>query len=410
MSAHVFLGRTLVGELRPSPDAGEVSFAFDAAYASSPSRPVLGRWFEDHLIEPPRAFRGAPLPNFFRNLLPEGALRKVVARRLGGSANPEYSMLLRLGGDLPGAIRVVTDALDMDEIEHHERAGRDVGDPFRFAITGMQPKLLLSRDDDRLTVPLEGQDGYWIAKFGTTAHQELVQNEHRMLEWASACGLAVPEHAVIRASAITNLPEDFDPNQDVLIVRRFDRADNGVRIHQEDFAQVFDVAPEERYPWESADLGCIHYGSIGAVVRALCGEGDYREYMRRLVFMVLSGNADAHLKNWALVYHNGLSARLAPVYDFVSTIVYPSLGKNSALRWFEPPAPTLEAAKALAEVTMDDLLAAASYTDEAATPDLVDDLADFAERARTTWRMVAQRAPAVVRERITTHIDAAELR
>lgn len=75
MSARVFLGETLVGELRPNAAAGETCFEFDAAYASSASRPVLGRWFEDQLIEPPRTFRGAPLPNYFRNLLPEGALR-----------------------------------------------------------------------------------------------------------------------------------------------------------------------------------------------------------------------------------------------------------------------------------------------------------------------------------------------
>lgn len=98
---------------------------------------------------------------------------------------------------------------------------------------------------------------------------------------------------MIRASEIDNLPEDFERDQDVLIVRRFDRGEDGARIHQEDFAQVFDIAPEERYAALSVDLGWVHYGSIGAVVHALCGEDDYREYMRRLVFMVLSGNADA---------------------------------------------------------------------------------------------------------------------
>ncbi|MEZ4336503.1 MAG: HipA domain-containing protein [Sandaracinaceae bacterium] len=229
------------------------------------------------------------------------------------------------------------------------------------------------------------------------------------MEWASACGLEVPEHRVIHASEIENLPEDFDPDQDVFIVRRFDRRDDGTRIHQEDFAQVFDVAPEERYAWESADLGWVHYGSIGAVIGALCGEDDYREYARRLVFMVLSGNADAHIKNWALVYPDGLRARLSPLYDFVSTAVYPSLGRHSALRWSEPPAPTLDPAKRLVDVTMDDLLEAASYADGAATPELIDDLAEFAQRVRTTWVDIAKIAPAFIRERVEAHLTAATL-
>lgn len=71
---------------------------------------MLGRWFEDQHIDPPRTFRGKPLPNDFRNLRPEGALRKVVERRLGSSALPEYTLLLRLGDNLPGAVRVVSDA------------------------------------------------------------------------------------------------------------------------------------------------------------------------------------------------------------------------------------------------------------------------------------------------------------
>ena len=141
MSARVFLGQTLVGELRPSPESADTEFEFDAAYAASASRPVLGRWFEDQLIDRPRVYRGAPLPSYFRNLLPEGALRKIVERRLGSSAIPEYTMLLRLGENLPGAVRVVSDELGMGPLEDDELKGRDADDPFRFALTGMQPKL-----------------------------------------------------------------------------------------------------------------------------------------------------------------------------------------------------------------------------------------------------------------------------
>jgi serine/threonine-protein kinase HipA len=273
----------------------------------------------------------------------------------------------------------------------------------------VQPKLALSQVDDKLTVPLEGEDGYFIAKLGSPALQRLVENERVMLDWARECGLDVPEHRVIRASEIDNLPGDFERDQDVLIVRRFDRGEDGARIHQEDFAQVLDIPPEEKYTAEFADLGWVHYGSIGAVVHALCGEDDYREYMRRLAFMVLSGNADAHVKNWALVYPDGLKARLAPVYDFVSTVVYPTHYTHSALRWWEPPEPTLEPAKPLVDVTIDDLLTAASYS-SADTSVIMDDLCEFARKVRAIWPAVAERAPEVVRDRVAAHLGAAALR
>lgn len=413
MSARVLLGDVIVGELRPDPGSQSTALEFDAAYASRGDRPIFGRWFEDHVLDPPREFRGQPLPAYFRNLLPEGALRKIVESRLGPSALPEYTMLLRLGENLPGAVRVLGDELDPSVLDTNERAGRAAGDPFRFALSGVQPKLSLAEAGDRLTIPLEGHGGDWIAKFGSPAYRDLVRNELTMLEWAGRCGLHVPEHRVIRASEIEHLPEDFEPNQEVLIVRRFDRA-SGTRIHQEDFAQVFGIVPEERYAWEFADRGFAHFGSIGAVVRAICGESDFFEYVRRLVFMVLSGNGDAHLKNWALYYPDprGLTARLAPLYDFVATVAY-SNGDRAALRWDEPLEPSIEAPEPLAEITDDHLLVVASTAATVADVDtarVLDDIHEFADRVRASWSEVGASAPEIVRRAVTAHLAAAALK
>ncbi len=40
------------------------------------------------------------------------------------------------------------------------------------------------------------------------------------------------------------------------------------------------------------------------------------------MFNTLIGNADMHLKNWSLIYHDRKQATLAPGYDFVSTIAF----------------------------------------------------------------------------------------
>lgn len=410
MSARVFLGDTLVGQLLPDPARAATSLELDRGYALHGSRPVLGRWFEDFDANVGRRFDGTPLPNFFRNLLPEGALRKVVEKRLGPTLIPEYTMLLRLGGDLPGAVRVESDELDVSPLEEDEQNARPARDPFRFALTGVQPKLSLYEVHDRLTVPVEGEKGHWIAKFGTPVFRELAQNEHVVLEWAARCGLDVPEHRLVRAEEIDRLPNEFDPAQSVLLVRRFDRAPGGARVHQEDFAQVFDVAPEDKYA-DRLELDGIHYGAIGNVIQRLCGLEDFLEYMKRLAFMVLSGNDDAHLKNWALLYPDSLHARIAPVYDTVATVAYGSgVPRAPAMRWVQPGAPTMDPGKPLVDVTIDDLLAAASCASGADTAIVLDVLEAFIGRARTVWSDVEGGAPPFTRDAIRAHLARATLR
>ena len=57
------------------------------------------------------------------------------------------------------------------------------------------------------------------------------------------------------------------------------------------------------------------------------GEPGIVEFVRRLVFNALIGNADMHMKNWSLIYPDGRSAALAPAYDLLSTIAYIPDGK-----------------------------------------------------------------------------------
>ncbi|AGP38461.1 hypothetical protein SCE1572_30650 [Sorangium cellulosum So0157-2] len=108
-----------------------------------------------------------------------------------------------------------------------------------------------------------------------------------------------------------------------LAITRFDRQGER-RIHQEDFAQIFAVEPEDKYAERSsARRASAHrFESVAAVLHAI-DRASSREFVRRLVFMILSGNEDAHLKNWSLLYdEQGIGARLSPAYDLVCTIAY----------------------------------------------------------------------------------------
>lgn len=52
------------------------------------------------------------------------------------------------------------------------------------------------------------------------------------------------------------------------------------------------------------------------------GAVEVLEFVRRLTFSILIGNADMHLKNWSLLYQDPQKPILSPAYDFVSTIGY----------------------------------------------------------------------------------------
>lgn len=112
------------------------------------------------------------------------------------------------------------------------------------------------------------------------------ENEFSMMTWAARAGVCVPEFELVDSSAIEGLPPAVARIRKgaCYAVRRFDRAPSG-RVHIEDFAQVFSVYPERKYD-------SFYYESVANVIAETCGPSCLREYIRRLVFMVLSGNAD----------------------------------------------------------------------------------------------------------------------
>jgi serine/threonine-protein kinase HipA len=132
-------------------------------------------------------------------------------------------------------------------------------------------------------------------------------------------------------------------------VQRFDRAAGGRRIHMEDFAQVFGLFPDDKY-------GSRSYANIAAVLWAETGDTGTYEFVRRLVFSVLIGNADMHLKNWSLLYPDGRTPVLSPAYDFVATLPYIP-GDGLAL--------TLGGSRSLSEITIEQVR---RFTDTARMP------------------------------------------
>lgn len=66
--------------------------------------------------------------------------------------------------------------------------------------------------------------------------------------------------------------------------------------------------------------------------RRFIDEGAVDELVRRLVFAVASGNNDAHLKNWSLIYPDTIRARWSPLYDQVATVAWEGMDRALALQ------------------------------------------------------------------------------
>jgi serine/threonine-protein kinase HipA len=86
-------------------------------------------------------------------------------------------------------------------------------------------------------------------------------------------------------------------------------------VHIEDFGQVLDRPADDHHIYKA------RYEHIAAFLGYLPPE-DLRAFCERLVFCVLAGNTDAHVKNWSIIYPDGRRPRLSPAYDLVASILY----------------------------------------------------------------------------------------
>lgn len=329
----VGLNGKIIGYLNQN-TKGQITFRFTESYLLMSDRPVLSQSFEDDLS---RTYYGKDrlLPSFFANLIPEhGALRDLIENNLRVSPGDDLALLEAVGRDLPGAVEIVRvdeDNLPVQEdlevslpvADHEDVLKKEPG--LRFSLAGVQMKFSVLRDPDRITLPASNQDGEWIVKLGSARFPFTVENEYAMMQWAMSAGFDVPECHLQDAKTVSgSLRKHTDFGDRVFVIRRYDRQ-AGLRIHQEDFAQVTNLRPELKYDH-------IKYEQCGGLIKQLLGDDAYYEFIRRLTFVIASGNADAHLKNWSFLYLDKQQPSLAPMYDQVCTIAWPELSSELALK------------------------------------------------------------------------------
>jgi serine/threonine-protein kinase HipA len=267
--------------------------------------------------EPVRRPAGA-LPAYFAGLLPEGRRLGALRRAVKTSADDELSLLLAVGTDAIGDVQVVPAGVAPADVPPRIAIG-DIGTMSfaelltelgihaqRVALPGVQDKTSAAM----INLPVARAGERYILKLNPVgAYPHLVENEAFFLDAARACGLAVPLHSVVT-------DRDGAPG---LLVLRFDRVtSNGEPRSRavEDGCQVSDHPPADKYLLSTDRT----FAALTAVCDAPIPAG--RELIRQLAFAYLTGNGDAHAKNFSVVQDESGEWRVSPAYDVPSSQVY----------------------------------------------------------------------------------------
>ncbi|HTY61518.1 MAG TPA: type II toxin-antitoxin system HipA family toxin, partial [Acidobacteriota bacterium] len=285
-------------------------------------------------------FRGKHARPFFAGILPDEGPRQQIAAVLGISERNDFAMLERIGGECAGAVSLLPEDAPpplVGETRVRELSEKELGNivaelprrplmagrnGLRLSLAGSQSKLPVLILDAAIALPLGNTPSTHIIKTEPERFPGLVATEVLCMTLAGAVGLNVPPVSIRRVG-----------NKPCIVVPRYDRSigvDRSVtRIHQEDFCQALGFPPERKYQQEGGPLlrDCIDLLREWSTIAAL----DIRDFLDGLIFNVLIGNADAHAKNYSILYR-GTERRIAPFYDLVCTLAWPELSKTPAMK------------------------------------------------------------------------------
>jgi serine/threonine-protein kinase HipA len=339
----VYLHNELVGHLIQD-DGGQMVFDYAERWLQKPGATPLSQ----SLPLRKERFKRNECRGFFAGILPEESKREIIARNLGISARNDYAMLEQIGGECAGAVTLIPAGETLPERRYGYRpvssqelaailkelpkrpllAGED---GIRLSLAGAQDKVAVRIEGNDISLPLGGAPSTHILKPAVERFAGVVFNEAFCMRLAAVAGLPA-------AKVETRIVEDIE----YLLVERYDRvhqknvegATTLDRLHQEDFCQAQGIVSETKYQKE----GGPSLKQCFALLRDVSSAPviDLSRLLDAVIYNYLVGNNDAHGKNFSLLYHGVGTAnqeiRLAPLYDVVSTIYYPELSKDMAMK------------------------------------------------------------------------------
>jgi serine/threonine-protein kinase HipA len=311
-SADVYKGEALAAQLKRTPDGTQFRYIDDYLTGGGPSVATTLPLTDEPLIRSAGA-----LPPFFAGLLPEGRRLSSLRRKVKTSADDELSMLLVVGGDTVGDVRVVPHGADLQspnalvEVKREFSEIRfsdvldDAGIVDPIAIAGVQDKASARV----ISVPISSRGRRYILKVDPPEYPLIVQNEDYFLRLARKA-----RFPVVRAKVVND-----STGRAGLLVERFDRVGqpdgSTINLAVEDAAQVLGIYPADKYNVTSERVAeaLSHWCSASPVA--------LRDIYHQFCFAWLTGNGDLHAKNLSILQKEG-EWRVAPTYDVPTTLPY----------------------------------------------------------------------------------------
>jgi serine/threonine-protein kinase HipA len=344
----VYLHSDLVGHLVQDA-GGRMVFDYAESWLNKPGATLLSQ----SLPLRTKRFNRNDCRGYFAGVLPEESKREIIARNLGISARNDYAMLERIGGECAGAVTFIPAGQPLPEHSYSYRklSAEELAAIFkelpkrpllageegiRLSLAGAQDKVAVRIEQGEVYLPLGGAPSTHILKPAVERFEGVVFNEALCMKLADEAGLPA-------ASVETMKVHDMDHlGIDCLIVERYDRiykegpdaAPVVVRLHQEDFCQAQGIVSEHKYQKEGGPslkqcFGLLREVSSTPVI-------DLTRLLEAVIYNYLVGNNDAHGKNFSLLYRGvgteNPETRLAPLYDIVSTVYYPELSRDMAMK------------------------------------------------------------------------------
>lgn len=327
-----WIGDRLLGHLYDDNGVWSFRYADDwAAFDLCPNLPRAQGSIVDNSSQ-------RPVQWYFDNLLPEEGQRQLLAADARLEASDTFALLAYYGAEsagsltllppgeaLPsGALHPLTDEALARRIAAMPRLPLTHEAHKRMSLAGAQHKLAVVLKGGELYEPVGAAPSTHILKpdHPERAFAHSVINEWFCMRLAARVGVAVP-----------NVSRHYVP-QPVYLIERFDRqaqGDTWQRLHSIDACQMLGLDRHFKYQAGSIERLVQLQGltTAPAVTRT--------RLFNWLLFNVLIGNTDAHLKNISfLVGPRG--QQLSPFYDLLSTAVYETRAFDQD-RW--PQATTL---------------------------------------------------------------------
>lgn len=291
-------------------------------YDLSPALPRANDKGEPTRIEDGGTAR--PVQWYFDNLLPEEGLRVILAKEAKVLPEDAFGLLEYYGRESAGSLTLLREGespsegekrpLPLDELSARIKKMPTVAlnnaSPKKMSLAGAQHKLAVIYRDGELYEP-DGQ----------AASTHIIKPEHsRVSEYPSS---VVNEYLTMRVAYevglnVPRVQRIFCP-EPVYLIERFDRkvrADGSVeRLHAIDACQMLNI--DRIFKYSKASIA-----SLASLVDYLKVPGLGKQWFYDwLVFNILMGNGDNHLKNISfMISHDGV--RISPCYDLLSTGAY----------------------------------------------------------------------------------------